>query len=170
MKDEMQEMTWNQKTAAYVAGTTERTLRNWNSLENPPPCIPGRRGKPAVYPAQEFVAWLIEFRLGQITGSADAGDPQQMRARLDRLRGDAVELDLKVKSGEFAPIDTIRDVLGDVASQIKAILESLPRKIKNAQPALNARSMRIIHSEIIKAMNACSEVRVEFDTTNDSWD
>ena len=89
MKDEMQEMTWNQKTAAYVAGTTERTLRNWNSLENPPPCIPGRRGKPAVYPAQEFVAWLIEYRLGQITGSADAGDPQQMRARLDRLRGDA---------------------------------------------------------------------------------
>ena len=170
MKDEMQEMIWNQKTAAYVAGTTERTLRTWNSLENPPPCKPGRRGKPAAYPAREFVAWLIQYHLGQLSGSADAGDPQAMKARLDRLRGDQVELDLKVKSGEYAPINIIRDVLGDVAAQLKAILESLPRRIKNAQPELNARAMRIIHSEIIKAMNACSEVRVEFDTSNDSWE
>ena len=170
MKDEMQEMTFNQKQAAHVAGATERTLRNWNSLENPPPCIPGRRGKPAVYPAQEFVAWLIEFRLGQITGSADAGDPAAMRARLDRLRGDQVELDLKIKSGDYAPIEALRYAVGDMAGQIKSIFEGLPKRIKNSMPSLRAREMKILERELAKCGNAIAEIEVKFDTSNDSWD
>ena len=76
-------------------------------------------------------------------------------------------MDLKIKSGEYAPINIIRDVIGDVAAQIKAILESLPRKIKHAQPELTARALRIVHSEIVRAMNACSEVRVKFDIVDE---
>ena len=163
MKDEAQEMIWNQKQAAYVAGATERTLRTWNGLPNPPPCVPGRRGRPAAYPAQEFVAWLIEYRLGQLSGSADAGDPAAMRARLDKLRGDQVEHDLAIKRGEYAPIQALQYAVGDMAGQIKSIFEGLPKRIKNSMPSLRAREMKILERELVKAGNAIAEIEVKFD-------
>ena len=158
----------NQINAANLLSVTTRTLRTWDDLPNPPPRTQGKRGQPNAYPARELVAWYLEYRLGQLTSTGDgSGDPAAMRARLDRLRGDQVELDLKIKSGDYAPINIIRDVIGDVASQLKAILESLPRKIKHAQPELTARALRIVHSEIVRAMNACSEVRVKFDIVDE---
>jgi hypothetical protein len=66
MVNEKQELRFNQKQAAECAGVTERTLRNWNGLTNPPPCIPGRRGKPAVYPARAFIGWLVDHRISEI--------------------------------------------------------------------------------------------------------
>jgi len=163
MKDESQEMTFNQREAAHVASTSERTLRNWNSLKNPPPCIPGRRGKPAVYPARDFIAWLIDYRLGQIAGSGEAGDPQQAKARLDRLRGDQVEFELAIKRGEYAPVDALAYAVGDMAGQIRSIFEGIPKRIKQSLPSLRAREIKILERELVKAMNCAAEIQTTFD-------
>jgi len=64
---------------------------------------------------------------------------------------------------ELAPIGLLEWVISSVASQIAALLESLPLKLKNRNPELTATDLHIISREIIKCQNICAEVTVDLD-------
>jgi phage terminase Nu1 subunit (DNA packaging protein) len=103
-------------------------------------------GRALRYPAPEALARIYQAK------------PESQRARLDRARADAQEMQNKVARGEYAPIELISDCLSDVASQIRSILTALPKRLKASMPELRARELDIIRrqiSEAMKAMAAC---------------
>ena len=158
------EFSINQRQVAYLLDVDARTIRAWqDAADDPLPCTRGKRGTANTYDPRLVVRWYINRRFGDLTNSESAGDPQQMRARLDKLRGDQVEHDLAIKRGEYAPIQALQFAVGDMAGQIKSIFEGLPKRIKNSMPSLRAREMKILERELVKAGNAIAEIEVRFD-------
>ena len=99
------QFTVNQRQIAFLLDVDARTIRAWqDAADDPLPCTRGKRGTANTYDPRLVVRWYINRRIGDLTNSENAGDPQQMRARLDKLRGDQVEHDLAIKRGEYAPI------------------------------------------------------------------
>ncbi len=98
-----------------------------------------------------------------LVAKTGTGDPTSEKARLDRLRADQIEYDLSVKRKLTAPITLMRDALADVSSQAVAILQGLPKQIKNSLPSLRAREMRILEKEINKVRQLLANIQIKFD-------
>ena len=73
-------------------------------------------------------------------------------ARLRKMEADQRE-------GSLIPADTLRDVMASVASQIGAIMDAIPVKLKREAPHLTATDIDIVKREIAAAMNAAARVR-----------
>lgn len=65
--------------------------------------------------------------------------------------------------GKLAPIEALEYCLTDVCAQMAAILETLPVKLKRANPQLNSNDMLLITREVVKCRNAMSEVRLNLE-------
>ena len=76
-------------------------------------------------------------------------------AHLATLRG----LEAKQRSGELAPIDTLRDAMADVIRQIVAALDAVPGKLKREAPHLTAEDLRLVEREITRARNLAAKAR-----------
>lgn len=98
-----------------------------------------------------------------IEGKTGSGSPATEKARLDRLRADQVEFDLELKRGNYAPIEVLEYAIADVSSQMVAIYEGLPKRIKNSAPFLRAREIKIIQKEITKARNLAANIQLKVD-------
>ena len=108
------------------------------------------------------VLWVIvEHHTGKT-------NPAGEKSRLDRLRADQVEFDLQIKRGQYAPIEALKYAVGDMASQVKSILDAIPKQIKNSLPSLRAKEIKILERELVKSQNAASKIQVVFDTTDTS--
>ena len=155
----------SQQQVAWMLNTTTRTVRTWqDQTDNPlPVAVRGSRGRQNEYDPQAVIAWYVARRLTEILSTTDAIDPRAARARLDSLRADQIEFDLSIKRNEYAPIEALAFAVGDMAGQLKSIFEALPKRIKNAQPQLNARAMKVITTEIVRALNIASQIQTEFD-------
>lgn len=64
---------------------------------------------------------------------------------------------------ELAPIGVIDWTLAKVSTQIAAILESVPMKVKQLLPKMTAAEIGLIEREIIKVQNAAASITVDFD-------
>jgi len=64
---------------------------------------------------------------------------------------------------ELAPVQALTWALGNLAAQVAAILEPLPGKIKRRLPKLNKADLQAIQRELVKAQNACAEMKLDFD-------
>jgi len=132
MQNKKQELTFNQREAAECAGVTERTLRHWNDLLNPPPCTPGRRGKPAAYPAQAFISWLVDFRIAALVEDGDTGaalDLETERTRLTAAQADRQELALQREKGSLIPADLVLSTWQALVANARAKLLHLPTRV-----------------------------------------
>jgi phage terminase Nu1 subunit (DNA packaging protein) len=108
------------------------------------------------------VMWAI---IKNYTGE---GNPAGEKSRLDRLRADKVEFELQIQRGEYAPIQSLKFAVGDMAGQIKSILDSVPKQVKNSLPSLRAKEIKILERELVKAQNAASKIQIVFDTDDSS--
>ena len=88
---------------------------------------------------------------------------ESQRERLDRARAEKQELENKVAQGEYGPIEVLAWTLGDVASQIRAILTAIPKRLRQINPELKARELDLIRREISKTLNTIADVRPDFD-------
>jgi len=68
-----------------------------------------------------------------------------------------------VKRGELAPIDTLRDAIIPAMTQISALMDAIPVKLKREAPHLTATDLEIVKREIANAMNLAAQVRYEPD-------
>ena len=160
----------SQQQAAWLLNTTDRTIRTWQDLaDNPlPVAVRGGRGRHNEYDPQAVVSWYVARKAAEILTATDGIDPKAARARLDSLRADQIEFDLTIKRGEYAPIEALAYAVGDMAGQIRAIFEGIPKRIKQSLPALRAREIKILEREIVKAMNAVAEIQTEFDIEDEN--
>ena len=88
---------------------------------------------------------------------------ESQRERLDRTRADAQELQNKVARGQYAPISLIGDLLSDASSQVRSILDSLPKRLRHSNPNLKSNDLEIIRRELSEARRAMAAVRPRFD-------
>ena len=101
---------------------------------------------------------------GDGVDDSSADDEQQAeKTMLIREQRIAQELKNAQVRKELAPVHLISWTLANVCSQISAILDSIPLKVKNILPRLSAAEVEHIRREIIKAQNAAASVTVNFD-------
>ena len=111
-----------QKVAALAFGISPEALKKW-------------RIKPREHSGR--ITWyylpdLISLRVKR----ADSGEVKlaEQRARLAKLQGDKVELELQEKRGELVPAELILAAWEPIAGAIRAKVLALPAKIKRAAP------------------------------------
>jgi phage terminase Nu1 subunit (DNA packaging protein) len=96
--------------------------------------------------------------------AAEGGEQGElMRARTQNLEADTRLKGLREAQlrNELAPIDALTWALSATCSQIAAILETIPAKLKRALPNLTATDLNIIRKEIAKAQNAAAAARLD---------
>ena len=119
-------------------------------------------------PGQSYREWLLAYckRLREMAaGRYSAGDLDltEERARLARAQSERIEMENAVKRGELAPIDTLRDAIIPAMTQISALMDAIPVKLKREAPHLTATDLEIVKREIANAMNLAAQVRYEPD-------
>ena len=119
-------------------------------------------------PGQSYREWLLAYckRLREMAaGRYSAGelDLTEERARLARAQSERIEMENAVKRGELAPIDTLRDAMIPAMTQISALMDAIPVKLKREAPHLTATDLEIVKREIANAMNLAAQVRYEPD-------
>jgi len=140
---------FNKKDTAKIMGVSVQSLSKWD-------IAPKRKtGREVFYYLPEVVDW----RLARDT--AESLNLTAERARLAKEQADGHALKNAQTQGELVSLDILTYALSNVASQVVSILDALPLQIKKRCPQLNARAIEIIRREIVKAMNAMSEVRLD---------
>lgn len=119
-------------------------------------------------PGESYKEWLLAYckRLREMAaGRYSAGDLDltEERARLARAQSERIEMENAVKRGELAPIDTLRDAIIPAMTQISALMDAIPVKLKREAPHLTATDLEIVKREIASAMNLAAQVRYEPD-------
>jgi phage terminase Nu1 subunit (DNA packaging protein) len=122
----------------------------------------GKNGRVLEFYLPDVIDWLITRESVQ----SGIGTAQAEKARLDRLRADEVEFNLSVKRAEYVPTDAVKYAIADFAGQAAAIVEALPKKVKNSMPSLRAREMKILGKEISGLRNALASIQIRFNTDN----
>lgn len=96
-----------------------------------------------------------------VVSARDSGEIE--KALLTRQQRIAQEMKNEQARRELAPVSLISWTLSKVGSQIAAILESIPLKIKTVAPRLSAVEIEQVKREVVKAQNAASNVDVDLD-------
>ena len=128
------------KDIAYMLNVNVRTIENWQQKGSDPlPFIPAEKnGLPNTYDPQLVVAWYMDQEIEKLITTEDGNILilDQQRARLASAQADGHELKNKVTRRELAPVYLLTFALDRVASQINAIFESIPLKVKKRLPKL----------------------------------
>lgn len=97
-------------------------------------------------------------------GQAEGGEQGElMKARTENLEADTALKRLKEQQllGESAPIVALEWALSSACSQIAAVLETIPAKLKRRLPQLTTADLDIIRKEIAKARNSAAAVHLD---------
>lgn len=89
-------------------------------------------------------------------------------AKTENLRADTRLKELKEQQlrGELAPVEELTRALGMLASQVSAILETIPGKLKRSLPQLTATDLDVVKREIVKCMNACADISLDIEVSD----
>jgi len=118
-----------QHVAALAFGITVPALLKWKIKPRE------TSGRAALY----YLPDLISLRLKR----ADSGEAQlaEQRARLARLQGDKLDLEVKEKIGELIPALAVLDAWEPILGAVRAKVMALPAKIKRAAPDMSDRDL-----------------------------
>jgi len=124
------------------------------------------------YPLVPNVQAYIKYWQERASGSNDDADIDYHveRARLTKSQADGQEMKNAVMRRELAPVDLIEWTLNKVASQIGAVLDSIPQKVKRRVPSLTAAQIDFIKREIVTCQNSAAKITVDLDEYEDQLD
>lgn len=149
----------NGKTAARSAGVSVQAFTAWGVEQV------GAIGRERFYTVEAIVANRLaraEERRPVPPTQQDL-DADTERVLLTREQRIGQELKNAQTRRELAPVDLIDWTLGRVGSQIAAILDSIPLKVKRLVPRMTATELDHIKRELSKAQNAAARVTVDLD-------
>lgn len=149
-----------------MLGATVTTLTAWQKLKvNPLPYVKaGKTGQSNHYDPLQLTKWKVERELSKVIEiDGERLDLDEQRARLAKEQTETAALKNAQTRREVAPINLIEWMLGQTCSQISAILESLPLKIKRRVAKLTASDIEFIRREVIKAQNVAAKITVDLD-------
>jgi phage terminase Nu1 subunit (DNA packaging protein) len=152
---------------ARALDVTGRTLTRYAQRDDDP-LVPARPGGPqqaAGYDPRDVVEWAIRReleKLQQAAGHDEAIDYAHERARLTRAQADREELRVRELRRELADVRLVSYAIANFGSQARAILETLPGKIKRLQPKLTASDIEQVKREIVKIQNAAADITIDW--------
>lgn len=146
------------KEIAEHLGLTERRVKQLRQEGIIPT---GKRGVGGDLDASRM-AYFNYLRIGAERDSAPADDQLDIEAkrenlRLVKARADAQELKNLQDKQQLLPVKILQEVLAKSAAQVASILDTLPSKIKRAQPSLTNSEMDIIKAEVVRAQNIAAQ-------------
>lgn len=148
-----------QKKLAEHLDLSDRQIRNLVS-DGVLPGSKGRGGYQLDACRKAYIRYLRGLQNGQIKAATDVDTARMLNLEADtRLK----EIKRKQLEKELAPINLLEWTIGNAASQIAAILETIPGKLKRRAPRLSANELDIIKREIVKAQNIASKITVDLD-------
>lgn len=152
---------------AEIMGVNRSTLSTYRKSHGMPVVTGGGAGKQVVCDTEEIMNWWLEYKIRQRFGDIDKNedyiDREYEQGRLAKAQADGKEIENDIKRGNLLPADIITKVLSNVTSQIAAVLDSIPQKVKRRVPSLTSRDVEIIKKEIIKTQNAAANVEVDLE-------
>lgn len=142
------------KEVAEHLGLTERRVKQLRQEGIIPT---GKRGAGADLDASRM-AYFNYLRIGAERDNGPEDDQLDIEAkrenlRLIKARADAQELKNLQEKQQLLPVEILQEVLAKTAAQIASILDTLPSKIKRAQPSLTNSELDLIKAEIVRAQN-----------------
>lgn len=150
--------TASKKTASEFFGVTAQSLDRWFS-SGCPVAERDRHGHIKALDLSEMARW----RIGRDAKDDSTTEAEREKILLTREQRIGQELKNAQTRRELAPVSVIEWTLSKVGSQIAAILESVPMKVKKLLPKLSAAEIEHIRREVIKAQNAAARVTVDLD-------
>ncbi|MCU7836514.1 MAG: terminase small subunit [gamma proteobacterium symbiont of Taylorina sp.] len=117
-----------------------------------------------MYPLIGTVRGYVLFLQGQeLSPEGGSSDYQINRNRLIAAQADAQEMKNKVDAKTYAPVVVIESVIGNLASKIVSLTDSIPIKIKSRLPHLKSKEIDIVKREVIKIRNEASKIEINWD-------
>lgn len=86
----------NKRQLSEIVGVSERSLTEWQKEGLPVAGYADNRGQANEYDTAAVIRWMVEREIARL-------NKEKPRDRLDRLKADAIELDIKERIGELAP-------------------------------------------------------------------
>ena len=127
-------------------------------------------GRYVYYKASDVIANRLAkqmLRLAQDAGGREDGpdalEAEREKTLLTREQRIGQELKNAQTRRELAPVQVIEWTLSRIGSQISAIFDSIPLKVKKLMPKLSASEIELIKREVVKAQNAAARVTVDLD-------
>ncbi|QRO34140.1 terminase small subunit [Chromobacterium violaceum] len=109
----------NKRELAQILDTSERTLTEWQR-QGMPMAVDAGRGSANQYDTGDVIRWRIAREAN--------GEKESAKDRLDRLRGDQVELDLLEARRVLVNVAEIEPALGQFIADAVALMVSMPDK------------------------------------------
>jgi len=151
---------------AEIMGVAKPTITRYHRAGMPIYKLTGR-GKANLYDTEDVIMWWIDNeiakRFGNLDENENAIDKDHEQARLARANADGKEIDNQERKRELASVTVMAEIIGKVGSQISAVLDSIPQKIKRRVPSLTANDIELIKKEIVKTQNAAAAMEVNLE-------
>ena len=137
-----------QHQAADIVGVTLRHLQRIAAEAGGPPKLANVEGRSAGFPCASFGKWLRQRWHLEAGGADEALDPRAERAKLDRARRLAVEMENKRRSGELLPRDEVAETWVRLVTAAKATLLAIPSRA--SAEVFRAKSTREVEDILLR--------------------
>jgi phage terminase Nu1 subunit (DNA packaging protein) len=149
---------------AASCGVSVQAFAQWNVAPV------AKIGRYAYYKVSDVIANRLARQMLRLAQEADGrgNDPEALEAEREKVlltREQRIGQELKNAQTrrELAPVQLIEWTLSRIGSQISAIFDSIPLKVKKLMPKLSASEIELIKRELVKAQNAAARVTVNLD-------
>ena len=141
---------------------SERSLTEWQKEGLPVASYADNRGQANQYDTTKVIAWYIARELASVM-------KEKPRDRLDRLKADEVELNIKERIGELAPAALFERIWDDHVIAARTEFLSLPDTLATELTALTHVKIDtdIIAEYINRALDKLSKFGEEYDEYTD---
>lgn len=133
----------NKRDLAQILGVSERTLTEWQR-EGMPMVLATGRGSANQYDTAAVIAW-------RIAREVNGAQQESQKDRLDRLRGDQIELQMAKELRELIAVAEIEPALGQFISDAVALIAGIPDKYAPIVEA--AGTLEGMHAALEDAVN-----------------
>ena len=160
-----------QKEVAEHLDLTDRQVRNLIS-EGVLPSSKGKGGLSLDECRTAYIRYLRGVKTGQVKSKSGSDDVEPgdvvgginvplQEARKKLLDADTREYKLQILRKEYAPVWLLTESVTQLATQIVASLNTLPMKLKLADPALKGRSIDAAKKEVADLCNELADFELD---------
>nr|DAK59426.1 MAG TPA: DNA packaging protein [Caudoviricetes sp.] len=155
----------NKRQLSEIVGVSERSLTEWQKEGLPVASYADNRGQANEYESAAVIRWMVQRELERL-------NKEKPRDRLDRLKADAIELDLKERTGELAPAALFERAWADHILAARTEFLTLPEQLATELSATAGVEIDpdAIASHINKALEKLANYGAEDDADDNGGD
>lgn len=146
----------NKRELSEIIGVSERTLSEWQKQGLPVASYASNRGQSNEYSTTDIIAWLVNREIAKI-------QQETPKDRLDRVKADKIELEIKEKTGELAPVAMFERAWHDHILAARTEFLTMPEILATELSAITGADIdpEIIKTHIDRALEKLSQYGAE---------